>query len=290
MAFLEYELPMQCRGIGNLILVLLLTLPVASSDVTIWHGYYATGSECHEQVFLHNMDYTNSATISDDDFYADSQAYTAEQSAIGKFIDSIYLNSMGNPQGASLEVNAKDAAYSRTLSGYPYAGLSYSMGSGTSNAHLFTPTSTFNEKITSVNNRYAADLGAYKSQSYSSGQGTSTVDAPSSFDIDISTTFAGKNCKIESFLKSYGTGSAAIPVSYEWTDYSTSKREYSLAGIDIFALQGNRDVDLGIKGSSSFLSNKFSPASYEHGTPDHLDPIGSGSRESRDDYMQYRIS
>jgi hypothetical protein len=38
------------------------------------------------------------------------------------------------------------------------------------------------------------------------------------------------------------------------------------------------------------LAGIDSPASYEHGIPDHLDPIGSGSRETREDYMQYKLA
>ena len=73
-----------------LILIILIAANITSADVNISNSYYTSGSESHENVVLHNMDYSNDASIFGDAYSASSEASTANQSETSKFSDTAY--------------------------------------------------------------------------------------------------------------------------------------------------------------------------------------------------------
>jgi hypothetical protein len=266
---------------------LLFIASIVSADVTIDNSYFVDNGDVREIVSLHEMDYSNSVQITKTSFYAESEAFSAEKSENSKFEHAFFSNS----QGASLKASAKNLMYNKRLYGGNVDGgeFTYSMDSGDSQVAYYTPTTSVSENIVLANSQYGATFGVANSKLHSGGKGKSNSNAPSSFSHDISLLNNGIHCNIKSFLMSEGKSSSNIPVSYQWSSSSFGVGN-AFSVLKIAAYQGNRAVDLGIKGSSSFLSDKYSPDSYAKGTPAHMDPIGGGTRESRELYMQYSIS
>jgi hypothetical protein len=257
------------------------------ADVNINNAYSAMNSEGHERVSLHNMDYSNSVSLSTESFSAESEAHSADKTEKSKFKHDLWLDS----QGARLEATGRDLSYNKIFYGGIQNGgqFQYSMDSGRSQASYYTPSTYVNEDIISANSRYGATFGVSGLNLYSSGRGWSNSFAPSSFIHGIHLQDRGVFCTIKSFLESKGDSSGNVPVSYDWSSY-TSKSLRGFAGLEIHANQGNRAVDLAIKGISSFLSDKYSPDSWAKGIPEHLEPLKTGTRESRALYMQYAIN
>ena len=105
-------------GIPGLILIILIAANITSADVNISNSYYTSGSESHENVVLHNMDYSNDASIFGDAYSASSKASTANQSETSKFSDTAYSSSLQGLQAYGLQAKgSNDIGYSRSLSG-----------------------------------------------------------------------------------------------------------------------------------------------------------------------------
>ncbi len=82
----------------GLILIISIAANITSADVSISNSYYTSGGESHENVVLHNMDYSNDASIFGDAYSASSKASTANQSETSKFSDTAYSSSLQGPQ------------------------------------------------------------------------------------------------------------------------------------------------------------------------------------------------
>ena len=262
-------------GIPGLILIILIAANITSADVNISNSYYTSGSESHENVVLHNMDYSNDASIFGDAYSASSEASTANQSETSKFSDRAYSSSLQGPQAYSLQAKgSNDIGYSRSLSGGSvlYTSLNYNIETdalpGALQIDYHNSQTWYNDNIYNlVNNRYIGSAKLYGSIAFSSGRGTSNGDAPGSFNDTISYRFFNKDCKMDSFVEAPG----ATPVNYTWKTFSSQGNgPVAWAGIDISA-----DTLAKIIGTSSFLGDKYSI--NKNGTT--FDPI----------YMRYAL-
>jgi hypothetical protein len=266
MESLNYAYRQKCWGIPGLILILLITANIASADVSISNSYYTSGSESHENVVLHNMVYSNDASVFGDSYSTSSEASTANQSETSKFSDTAHSSSLQGPQAYGLQAKgSNDIGYSRSLSGGSvlYTSLNYNMETKTLPGALqikySNPQVLFDDNIYNlVNNKYTGTLVMYGSTAFSLGRGTSNGDAPGSFHDIISYQFFNKDCKMDSFFEAPG----ATPVDYMWKTFSSQGHgNVAVTGIDISA-----DALAEIKGTSSFLDDKFSINLKEDGT------------------------
>lgn len=254
--------------LSKAILILLLIVNIVSADVRISNSYSTSGSESHENVILHNMDYSNTVSIFNDNYNGNSKASTANESETSNFNDIVNSNSMVGASIAGLQSgDSHDLTYSRSLLGgsSQLVGFSYSMETGATPGALHInyvdPQVLFSEDMSNlINNRYQGTFQAYNSNVVSSGTGRSNGKAPSRFNDIISMEFYGKSCEMDAFLKE---ASGNKPASYVWKS-TFSKRDTALVDLRATAYQGN-PVTLGIKGTSVStpdLPDKFSPTSY----------------------------
>ena len=224
MASLNYACLRKRWCIFGLILIISITANITSADVSISNFYYTSGGESHENVVLHNMDYSNDASIFGDAYSASSEASTANQSETSKFSDAAYSSSLQGPQAYGVKVKgSNDIAYSRYLSGGSvlYTSLYYNMETkampGNLQIDYHNSRSSYNDNIYNlVNNKYAGTLLAYGSTVFISGKGTSNGIAPSSFNDTMSYVFSNKDCKMDSYMLE---DAGNKPVDYLWKTF-----------------------------------------------------------------------
>lgn len=249
----------------GLLLILVFAASTASADVSISNSYYTSGSESHENIFLHNMDYSNSASVFNDKYNANAEASTSNQSETSEFTNTVYSDSSSGPQGFGLEArDSSDLGYSRLLVGgrVPYTKLTYDVENlrredlpAALQINYFGPESTFNDNIYNlVNNKYTGTFQSYGSSAFVSGTGTSNGGAPSSFRDILSYSLVGKDCKMDSILVEK---SGDKPVDYTWKTF-LNQGSVGLTGIDISVSEGNF-AQYGIIGTSNFLGARSSP-------------------------------
>lgn len=260
MESLNYACLRKGWGIPSLILILLIAANITYADVTISNSYYTSGSESRVNVVLHNMDYSNDASVFGDGYSASAKASTTNQSETSELTDTAYSSTLQGPQGYSLQARgSNDMGYSRSLSAGSslFTGLSYNMKTGASPGAMqikyYNSRSLYDDNIFNlVNNNYTGKLQSYGPTVYISGKGTSNGIAPGSFNDTISYIFAGKDCKMDSFLDAPN----AAPLNYLWKTF-LNQGSRAVTGINI--TQSNSS-SVGIKGTSSFLDDKFSTA------------------------------
>ena len=261
MGLLNYLLMIKDLKAQQLVMIIIFAIYIVSGDVSLQNSYSAGSSESHEDIYLHDMDYSNSASISSTSYSASSNAGPAEKSKNSSFEDIASMNSIDGAQGASLKIDAENLGYVRSIAGGESNTItfSYFAESGDVQANYFTPLSNYNEEISLINNKYRADLAVYGSKSYSYGTGQSISDNQSSLKHNISMKFLDKYNDIKSVLITgpENTGDK-IPVNYTWNGYS-SQRNYAVSGINLKVIPGNRTVKFWIEGKSSILEDKFSP-------------------------------
>ena len=295
MGFLRYLKIVQNHKIKNLAFVILFAVSIVSADVSLQNSYSTSGSESHEEIYLHDMQYSNSASISSTDFSASSQASADDKSKAANFRHDAYMNSISGTQGAGLKIDAEDLGYTRSISGGQSDSItfSYSMGSGIALADYFTPTARYDEALSLVNNTYNSDLAVFDSQAYSFGTGQSPADDPSSFKHNSSLIYLDKYCVMNSSLETGTKNLGYHPVSYEWSGYS-SQRDFAVAGISMDVIPGNRTVKFGIEGDGTIFRNKFSPDKKNDTYPATFDTNGLLNGKtyvtSKTLIMQYKLN
>lgn len=268
MESIRYAFPQKGPAVSGLILILLFAASMASADVSISNSYYTSGSESHENVFVKNMDYSNSVSIFSDNYNSNAKASSSNQSETNRFTNTVFTDSLSGIQGLGLEArDAKDMGYSRTLVGgsVPFTRLTYdveNVGKEDSPTALqikyFSPQSLFINDVSNLaNNKYAGTLQSYGARAYMSGKGESIGAANSSFNDTISYVFKGKDCRMESFLNE---DQGDEPVEYWWATF-LNQRSIGETGIDISPSEGNF-AEFGIRGFSSVLGEQFSPDPY----------------------------
>jgi hypothetical protein len=264
MASLNYAYRRKSGGIPWLILILLIASNITSADVSISNSYYTSGGESHENVALHNMVYSNDASVFGDTYSASSAASTADNSEPSKFSDKARSSSIEGPQAYSLQAEgSNDIGYSRSLSGGSvlYSSLNYNMGAealpGAMQIDYRNSLSSYNDNIYNlVNTNYAGTLLSYGSVVFISGKGTSNGVAPSSFNDTMSYVFSNKDCKMDSYLLE---DSGANAVDYLWKTFLSQGSSLAITGINL-SYSDDNTKELGIKGTSSILNDdKFSP-------------------------------
>ncbi len=282
-------------GIHNLAFVLLFATSIVSADVSISGAYYTGGTESREEVFLHDMDYSNSVSIDQASFNAASNANASDDSGKGSFGENARMLGAFGFQGVGIVARAENLGYSRSLVGGESQSmrLSYFLESGTAHASYFSPRSIFNEEIVLDNCRYEGDVQVHNARTYSLGYGTPVLDAPSSFSDNISMIYLDKQCRLWSSLISFGEASGDIPVSYKLRSYS-GERNFARAGIGIGADQGNRYMNLSINGTATILGDKSSPDPkvfpFLDTFPLQYKPISQGEQRSRDLLVEYNMA
>ena len=263
MASLNYACLWKRCGILGLILIISIAANITSADVSISNSYYTSGGESHENVVMHNMDYSNDASVFGDSYSASSNANTANQSETSKFSDTADSIAWQGPQAYGLQAKgSNNMGYSRSLSGGSvlYSSLNYNMETkalpGALQIDYHNSQSSYDDNIYNlVNNKYTGTLLSYGSIVFISGEGTSNGIAPSSFNDTMSYVFSNKDCKMDSYmLEDSGTN----PVDYLWKTFLSQGSSLAVTGINLSYSEGNTK-HLGIKGTSSTLDDKFSP-------------------------------
>ena len=275
MGFLRYLEIVQNHRIQNLALVILFAVSIVSADVSLQNSYSTSGTESHEKIYLHDMQYSNSASISSTAFSASSQASADDKSKAASFQHEAFMNSISGTKGAGLKIDAEDLGYTRSISGgqSETISFSYSMGSGIALADYFTPTARYDEDISLVNNTYNSELAVFGSQSYSFGTGQSLVDDPSSFKHNVSLIYLDKYSVMNSYLETGDKNVGLHPLSYEWSSYS-SQKDFAVAGISMNVIPGNRTAEFGIAGDGTNFEYKFSPDKKNDTYPASFDAKG----------------
>lgn len=273
------------------LLILLFAAAIVSGDVSIQNQYFTTGSESFEDIYLKGMDYSNSVTITQASYSADSSAIVSNQSHESIFDDDVVMHHMGGVQGASLQLNSMDTNATRSIYGGESGSVSYSylINSGIAQIDYLTPFSLYSEDITLVNNEYSGRFGVFDNDAYSSGEGvgTSKDDSPGSLKHVISMVYLDKYCNINSYLNTGAAKSGNAPVRYTWSGYS-SQRDYAIAGIRMNVTPGNSLTEFGIHGNSSILDDKYSPDRINDTYPAVFDDGSTSSPMTL--IMQYRLN
>jgi hypothetical protein len=266
-----------------LIAICILCSSMASADVTIQNSYYTTGHECKEDTFLNNIDYLNTISIDQGSIYVDSQSEASDESS-ASLRHNIRIDPYGDSKHLDLDLNGKDIGCSKLL-GVGFAGVSFSLSSdlqtqGNVRDDLYARNAHFRENINLVNSKYSGSLQVHQGDFFTSGKGSSFLDAGSHFGHIMELLFSGKQFKIDASLTAgdNSQGDSYPPVIYEW-DSSAGKGTNAGGSISILANQGNRNVDSKILGTSTTLSDKIANPS----------PMGPGEGELRQLYMQYTI-
>ncbi len=275
MGLLNYLSILKDLKVQKLVVVLIFAIYIISGDVSLQNSYFSGSSESHENIHLHDMDYTNSASISSTGYSASSNANPAEKSNESNFEDTAYMNSIDGMQGASLKIDADNLGYSRSMSGGQSNAIvfSYFAESGSIQANYFTPLSAYHEDISLINNNYSADFAVFNSKSYSLGTGRSIVDNQSSFRHNISMTYLDKYNTISAVLIAGNDSFGDTPLNYTWNGYS-SQRDYAVSGITMKVIPGNRTAKFWIDGTSSILEDKFSPDKLNDTYPAYFNKDG----------------
>jgi hypothetical protein len=234
-----------------IVMIIIFSASIGQGDVSISRALYTTSSECHEEVFLHNLDYSNTAGISNINYYANSQASTADQSETSRFINSVNINSLVGLQGANIEAkNSNNLEYSRSIGGGNSQLISYeySLESGSLPASMrlnaFNPQINFNKDIYNlVNNHYEGKLQSFCPNFFVYAEGKPTGEGPSGFN-DITTLRFGPNmCRLDTYLTDEGLSNP----DYTWI---TSAGRGEIAKSSMW-MQSNQNMTMKIKGTSS---------------------------------------
>lgn len=249
------------QWIIKLAVLLISIISIVSADVTLQNAYSTTGSDTSESIYLHKMDYENSAVIYQTSYSASSKASTADGSKDSRFEDSAFMKTVQGSQGAGLTVDANYLNYTRSIGGGGSNSIvfSYLADSGILQADYFTPLSRLNEDITLNNNSYKGELAVFNAKAYSLGSGNSSSNGQSSMRHNLTMKFLDKFNVIRAAVDTEAQQNGDKPVIYNWTGYS-SQRDYAISGINIEVKPGNRTARLWIEGESSQIENKFSPS------------------------------
>lgn len=265
------------RKLILLLMIIISSDSVVLGDVSISRSLYSPGSECHEEVFLHNMDYSNTAGVSSINYYANSQASTADQSETSQFINSVMINSLVGLQEADIEAkNSNDLDYSRSISGGPsqLIGYSYSLEAGSLPASVrlnaFNPQIIFNKDVYNlVNSHYEGKLQSFSPNFFMYGEGNSTGDA-SGFNDTTTLHFGPNMCRLDSYM---------IPSndSYTWIT-GAGRGEIAKASMWINSTEGDK-MPMRIKGTSSGPGSTL---------PDKLVP--EDDKDPQTAYLLYKLT
>lgn len=290
MGLLIYLSILKRPGVLMCFMILLFAVAIVSGDVSVQNQYFTTGSESFEDIYLHGMDYSNSVTITQASYSADSEAHVSDQSHEPIFDDAVVMHHKGGVQGASLELNSMDMNATRSIYGGESDSVSYSyfINGGIAQIDYLTPFSLYSEDITLVNNEYSGRFGVFDNDAYSSGNGvgTSKEDSPGSLKHVISLLYLDKYCNINSYLNTGAAKSRNDSVRYTWSGYS-SQRDSAIAGIRMNVTPGNSLTEFGIHGNSSILEDKYSPDRINDTYPAVFDDGSTSSPMTL--IMQYKL-
>lgn len=242
------------------IVSLISIISIASADVRLQNTYATTGSETQEGIYLHGVDYSNSAAIYQTSYTASSKTSPSKSANDSRVEDIAYMKTGDGDQGAGLMIDASILNYTRTIAGGESNSIvfSYLADSGNVQLDYFTPLSRMTEDISLNNNSYKGDFAVFNTKSYSLGKGECVVDAQSSFKHNITMRFLDKFSEIRGFLNTGEENAGSFPLKYKWTGYS-SQRDSATSGMNIEITPGNRSATSWINGKSSIMAPKFSP-------------------------------
>lgn len=289
------------QRVTKLVVLLISIISIVSADVTLQNSYSTIGSETRESIYLHEMDYENSANIYQTSYSASSKAGPAENSNDSRFEDSAFMSTAYGSQGAGLMIDANYLNYTRSVGGGESNSIvfSYLADSGILQADYFTALSRMDEDITLNNNSYKGELAVFNAKAYSLGDGKALANVQSSMRHNMTINFLDKFNVIRAAVDTDKNQNGDTPLIYNWTGYS-SQRGYALSGINIEAKPGNRSAELWIEGESSLLENKFSPSKddliypYPLVIKDNGRILLKGGNESSESkrtlVMQYRLN
>lgn len=248
--------------------IILFFISMGNGDVSVSRSYYSPGSVSYESLYLHDMDYKNSASIWNSNFYASGEGHTSEGSKEPSIFYNAYVVSRQGINGATLQPSGYTSIQSSNfVSGDCAVGFGYNMTAEGVPAKLqlisFNPDIRFSENISRMtNSQISGSLQSYGSSFVSTGDGKSTGNGPTVFDDTVDLQYMDMSSRTETFLKA---PSQNIPINYTWASIS-GKGEIAKSYMRIDAYKGIIS-GMGIKGSSiginSSLDDKFSPLSYK---------------------------
>lgn len=252
--------------------IALILICIASGDVSVSRAYFSSGSECYESVYLHDMEYTNSASIWNANYYAAATANSSPDSEEARIADQAYIITRKGMNGASIQSDGFEGIqFSNYISGGGPMGFEYNMTADDDPASLylsaFCSDARFSEDISRMSNSLiAGKLQSYSTGFVSVGDGRSTGSGPSYFNDRVKLQFLDKFASTESFLSA---PSQEGRINYTWSSIS-GKGEIAKSYLRIDAFEGIIS-GMAIKGHSfgvnSSLDDKYSPLSYADGIP-----------------------
>lgn len=151
-----------------------MTLSLASGDVHISHGYSTEGGDVVEEVYLHNLDYSNEVSIYQDSLFAEAASVLSDKDEESILKDHIVTQGDGKLFGVNLKAGAEDKfEHGMSLSTGNQAAdkttISYNLQSGLTQADYYTNGGVVSEDVMVDNVNYANKADIYPQSLFGSG-------------------------------------------------------------------------------------------------------------------------
>ncbi len=143
-----------------------LSVSLALGDVRISHSYSTGGGEASDDVYLHNIDYSNSASIYQDSLFAEADSVIGDTDEKTLFSNRVITRGKGSVFGINLKAGAEDKfSHHMSLSTGSHAsdmtGISYNLEKGFTVADYFTSRGSVFEGVIVDNVDYANKAAIY---------------------------------------------------------------------------------------------------------------------------------
>lgn len=149
-----------------ILLMLALSVSSALGDVRISHSYSTGGGEASDDVYLHNIDYSNSVSIYQDSLFAEADSVINDKDEKALFSNRVVTRGEGSAFGANLKAGAEEKfSHHMSLSTGSHAsdatGISYNLEKGFTVADYFTSKGSVFEGVIVDNVDYANKAAIY---------------------------------------------------------------------------------------------------------------------------------
>ncbi len=140
--------------------VLILSVSSALGDVRISHSYSTEGGEVADDVYLHNIDYSNSVSIYQDSLFAQADSVIGDTDEKALFSNSVLTRGGGGMFGVNLKAGAEEKfSHHMSLAAGSQASdmtsISYNLADGFTVADYFTSRGSAFEGVIVDNVDYA---------------------------------------------------------------------------------------------------------------------------------------
>lgn len=274
--------------------MVILLIGSASADVQMSNTYYTEGAIVQNDVFLHNIDYTNHVEIFPGSLFVDGSGINSPGSSDGRFTDNTFVGSHAGPISANLGISAESLSYAKGLSanlGDGEVGYSYTLNSGVEDAGFSNRVTEMREHLLSLHNSYSARFNVTQDDVSFEGHGNrfSFEDLDSIFRYNLYVSHNGRWVDTDAYLSAMKIKQADVtPVVYMWnTSIGNKESDSTNHHFDMAFVAGDRTIDAMIRGTNSNGLELTVPVS---GIPWHVDPIpavsGSNNAETLNDLIK----